>query len=138
MQSTAVLASVALLLGAQAQVAPLQPPANARMPGIVEKPGSTRTPGFLEVRGNTGGARDSTYQRDLRKVHRDIDRRRDNGELTKREARQLRREAAMIARLADRYGRDGLSASESRELDMHAQTLRSQAAIRGTHSSSKP
>jgi hypothetical protein len=97
------------------------------MPGIVETPGSTRLPITVEVRGSSG---DSTYAGDLREARREIDRRRDRGELTRREARELRREVSMLYTLAHRYGRDGLSQSERRELDMQAQTVRSQAAVR--------
>ena len=113
MQSTAILASLALLFGVQTQVAPHQPSGNARVPGIVERPGSPRMPGNIEVRGNPGNSSDSTYRRDLREVSKDIDRRRKNGELTRREARELRRAAARIGNLADRHhargGQDGRS-----------------------------
>lgn len=53
---------------------------------------------------------------------------RSRGELTKREARALRRDAAMIETLADRYGADGLSDSERRELDMRTGVLRTLVA----------
>jgi hypothetical protein len=43
----------------------------------------------------------------------------------------------MIEILATRYGRDGLSESERRELDLHAQTLRSQAADPGNPSDAR-
>ncbi|ALC11664.1 hypothetical protein LH20_06830 [Sphingopyxis sp. 113P3] len=58
---------------------------------------------------------------------------RARGELTKREARALRRDAAMIERLADRYGADGLSDSERRELDMRSEVLRTLAAAQRLH-----
>ena len=122
-----VLASAVLSLAIQAQGAPHLPPGAIRTPGIVEAPGGTRWPVAVVVRGRTG---DSTFGRDLREARREIDRRRENGELTRREARQLRREVAMISTLAQRYGRDGLSDSERRELDMHAQTVRTRSAIR--------
>jgi hypothetical protein len=53
---------------------------------------------------------------------------RKRGELTKREARGLRRDAGMIETLADRYGADGLSDSERRELDMRTEVLRTLTA----------
>ena len=133
MSSIAVLASVALSLAVQAQVAPGHPPGSVHVPGIVETPGSVRLPITVEVRSDGSG--NSTYRRDLDDALDEIDRRRENGELTRREARQLRREAAMIDNLAERYGRDGLSDSELRDLEMHAQTLRSQAVVRAARPS---
>jgi len=133
MPTIAVLASAALALAIQAQAAPPLPSGGMRVPGIVETPGSVRLPITVEVR--SGGSSNSTYRRDLDDAHREIDRRRDNGELTRREARALRREATMIANLADRYGRDGLSDSELRELEMHAQTLRTQTVVRAAQAS---
>lgn len=53
-----------------------------------------------------------------------IERARDNGRLSRAEARRLDREARLIGRLAARYGRDGLSPSESAELTSRTQILR--------------
>ena len=102
------------------------PSGAARVPGIVEPapPGSFRLPGMVQVR---PGIIDPFVEHDLREAHKNIERRRDNGELTGREARRLRREAHLVARLAYRYGRDGLSDPERRELALRAQTLRSQS-----------
>ena len=58
---------------------------------------------------------------------------RARGELTKREARALGRDAVMIERLADRYGADGLSSSERRELDMRTEVLRTLTAAQRLH-----
>jgi len=55
-----------------------------------------------------------------------IERARDAGLITRREARQLRREANRIAVRANVYASDGLSASERRELENSAAALRSQ------------
>lgn len=41
----------------------------------------------------------------------------DRGDLTRREARSLRRELFMVARTREAYMRDGLSAFEARDLD---------------------
>ena len=49
---------------------------------------------------------------------------RDSGDLTRREARALEREARLIGRLAVRYGRDGLSAPERGEIAMRAAAVR--------------
>lgn len=61
---------------------------------------------------------------DLREARKRISNGRDTGQLSKREARALRREAGQISALAERYARDGLSDSERRELDMRTQVLR--------------
>ena len=62
--------------------------------------------------------------RDLRDIEGRIDRARDSGAITRREARQLRREARLIASLAGRYAQDGLSGSERSELTNRAVYLR--------------
>jgi hypothetical protein len=53
-----------------------------------------------------------------------IDDARESGALSRREARGLEREARAIGRLADRYGRDGLSPSERAELENRTNYLR--------------
>lgn len=122
-----VLASVALAFAGQSYPAP--PPSAGPLPGIVEPSGGTRFPGpvTMHFEGDDGA-----FRHDLREARREVDRRRRNGEISRHEARQMRREIALIDRVAERYGRDGLSDSERRELAMHAQVLRSQAAVRGT------
>ena len=62
--------------------------------------------------------------RELRDIRSRIEHARESGDLSAREARQLRREARLIGRLAGRYGRDGLSPSERSELQVRAQVLR--------------
>ncbi|GAA4041227.1 hypothetical protein [Parerythrobacter jejuensis] len=52
---------------------------------------------------------------------------RDAGQLSRREARGLRREARQIGAMADRFAQDGLSPEESRELQTRAQVLKQQA-----------
>lgn len=124
-----IFASAALALAVQAYPAS-PPPQGARvLGGIAESPGSRRVPGPIELRVEPGGG---SFDRDLREARRTVDRRRKAGELTRREARQLRREIAVIGSLADRYGRDGLSASERRELQMHTQTVRHRSATQGS------
>jgi hypothetical protein len=61
---------------------------------------------------------------DVRDVRERIDAAREAGRISAREARQLRREANLIARLGERYGRDGLSDSERQELEVRAAALR--------------
>ncbi|HLL29958.1 MAG TPA: hypothetical protein VK403_03075 [Allosphingosinicella sp.] len=62
--------------------------------------------------------------KELRDINGRIDRARDNGALSRSEARRLEREARAIGRLARRYGRDGLSPSERAELENRANYLR--------------
>ena len=123
----AAMVLVALPSAAHAQFQPQPMPPAAGLPGIVERgpPGSFRLPGMVEIRADTG---DRAVAHDLREARETIERRRENGELTRREARRLRREARVVERLAYRYGRDGLSNPERRELTLRAQTLRSQSA----------
>ena len=66
--------------------------------------------------------------RDVRDIRRRIERARENGVLSGREARRLNREANRIERLAERYGRDGLSPSERAELEARALYLRGLAS----------
>ena len=62
--------------------------------------------------------------KELREIDRSIDRARDGGRLSGREARRLDREARAIGRLARLYGRDGLSPSERAELEARTAYLR--------------
>ena len=127
---TVVAAVIALTLpvAAQAQFrAEPMPRAAARLPGIVDRtpPGTMRVPGLVQVRVVPG---DRAVAHDLREARDTIDRRYENGELTRREARRLRREVRLIDRLQYRYGHDGLRADERAELVLRAQELRSRAA----------
>jgi hypothetical protein len=62
--------------------------------------------------------------RELADIRRDIARSRDSGDLTRAEARQLRRQVRLIGSLAGRYGQDGLSRPERNELQSRALYLR--------------
>ena len=97
-----------------------------RQPGITERrpPPAEHIPNPIEVRVHEG---DRAIARDLRDARRSIERRRESGEISRREARQLRRAVSRVAGLAYRYGQDGLSPSEASELQLHASTVRSQA-----------
>ena len=55
--------------------------------------------------------------RELRNLRHTIREERDRGQLSGREAHQLKREAHAIERLAERYADDGLSRSEQAELE---------------------
>ena len=60
----------------------------------------------------------------LRDIDRSVERGRESGRLSRREARRLDREARAIDRLARLYGRDGLSPSEAAELEARTAYLR--------------
>jgi hypothetical protein len=61
---------------------------------------------------------------EMRDVRGKIHDARESGQISGREARQLRRESRAIERLAGVYGRDGLSQSERRELENRTHYLR--------------
>ena len=62
--------------------------------------------------------------KEIRDIEGRIDRGRESGRLSPREARRLDREARVLGRLARRYGRDGLSPSERAEIEARAAYLR--------------
>ena len=62
--------------------------------------------------------------REVGDIRKRVDRAREGGRISKREARQLDREARLIRRLERRYASDGLSSSERRELEARAHYLR--------------
>lgn len=62
--------------------------------------------------------------RQLRDIDKRIERARDSGRLSGREARRLERESRAIGRLARFYARDGLSPSERAELENRTHYLR--------------
>ena len=64
--------------------------------------------------------------RQLRHIRQRIDRARESGIISRREARQLNREARLIGSLAARYGVHGLTQSERKELQARADFLRAQ------------
>ena len=65
--------------------------------------------------------------RELRHIRDRIDDARASGVLSRREARALYRESRALAGLSRRYGRDGMSPSERRELEARAAYLRDAA-----------
>jgi hypothetical protein len=58
------------------------------------------------------------------KIRRDIHDGRDSGQLSRRDARRLRREASQIDAMEARFGRDGFSDAELYELAARRQLLR--------------
>ncbi len=65
----------------------------------------------------------------LRQIDDNIDDGRDSGQLTKREAKVLRRDNRQIGSMQARFGRDGLSADEMAELRTRAEVLREQVNL---------
>ena len=57
------------------------------------------------------------------KIHERVRRARDNGLISRQEARRLSREARLIEQLAARYDADGLSDPEGSELELRTQAL---------------
>ena len=70
----------------------------------------TRTPGIVASGGPSTARETSALRRDIRRG-------RASGTVSRREARALRRETDQIDTLAERYGADGLSDAEARELN---------------------
>lgn len=70
--------------------------------------------------------------REVAHMRRRIDRARDAGLISRREARRLDREARLIRSMAYRFARDGLSASERRELESRSRALDGAIGARST------
>ncbi len=105
----AILLLLSPYAAAYAQIAPRSPSEPERIPGAIVD---------VNVR---SGQQDAG--RELRETRDRIKSGRKSGDLSKEEARALRREVDQIGTLAERYGRDGLSESERRELDMRSRAL---------------
>ena len=104
----ALLATLAIHPAA-AQIVGPRPPSDYRAPNPFIGDSSLPGPGV---------------RRDVRDIRKRVDRAEESGRISKREARQLDREARLIGRLERRYASDGLSASERRELEARALYLR--------------
>ena len=98
-----------IAMPAAARFAPMPPSGEQRPPRLFG--GDSSLPGP-----STG--------RELRDVRRRVDRARDGGIISRRQARQLHREVRTVSRLERRYGRDGLSSAERAELQTRTQLLR--------------
>lgn len=121
--------STAMPAGTGHRSGPINGSADARNVEYRPQPGPDRN---AERRRARGEARlnDGYYQRQLARARDDIDRRRERGELTRSEARHLRREIGRIHATAGWYGRDGFSTSELGALELRASELRSRIATR--------
>lgn len=69
------------------------------------------------------GTSATLYLRNLEDIHSSVLDRRRSGDLSKSEARALKKQQRVLQALGDRYAEDGLSASEERELAMLSQAL---------------
>ena len=96
----------------------LAAPAGAQIVGPHDY-GDVRMPERL---GPSGRMRSPSPGREARDIRRDIERLRDSGAISRREARQLSRQARLIAR----HGHGSLSDSAVRALEAQALALRSQ------------
>jgi hypothetical protein len=63
------------------------------------------------------------YLRNLEDIRSSVSDRRRSGDLSKSEARALKKQQRVLQALGERYAEDGLSASEERELAMLSQAL---------------
>ena len=146
----ATLLFLALPCAAHAQfTAQPMPEARHRGPPIGGGDGTSNSqPGPIRVRSDTTrapeGARIATVEGrsstgpvtfgdELDRARRDIRRQRDSGDLSRSEARALRKEADRIDAMADRFRQDGFSELERRELEVRASELRNRTAT-GRHS----
>jgi hypothetical protein len=103
-------------------------PAGARIAGK-HPPGDVRRPDPFIAEGRASGP---SVGKDVRQIRKQVDRARESGALTPREARRLKREARLIGRHARLFARDGLSESERRELEARSFYLRD-AVSRARH-----
>lgn len=103
---------------------PLPGAAQARFIPQAPPPNVERTPGIAD-RGTLPGE-PMPVGHDLDSARKLISAGRRNGDLTRAEAKVLRREARQIGVLTNRYGSDGLSGPERREIDMRVHLLRAQ------------
>lgn len=74
----------------------------------------------------------SSVGRELNKTRSDIRDGREADQLSRREARRLRREGRAIGGLSDRFAADGLSGSEASELRVREELLRAEVVARRT------
>lgn len=109
----ALLAGMLLLFPKSQEIWDPPKPVSVRaLPGI--KPGASEVGGLKAI------------------VREEIRDGRRSGELSRKEAKDFRRQAGYIGSLEHRYARDGLSESELRELRTRLEALRSMIYARGS------
>ena len=82
-------------------------------------------PAAAQFRGGGGyGRQGANIERQIDQIEQQIDRLRDRRQISRQEAARLDRQAEQLDRLHDRYRRNGLTASESRDLQIRIQNLR--------------
>ncbi len=89
-------------------------------------PGDEKPPIVIDVSVIPGSR---VLGQDLEEARERIKQQRESGAISKREAKALRRQAGLIDALAERYGADGLSDPERRELELRADVLRAETAF---------
>ncbi|WP_448663805.1 hypothetical protein ACG3SL_03790 [Sphingomonas sp. CJ20] len=95
-------------------------PASAQIVGRISMPSG----------GTLVAPREPDIGRQLRNTRADIRNGRDSGQLTRREARGLRREAARIGALSERYASNGLTDAEATALEGYAEMLRAAVVVK--------
>jgi hypothetical protein len=95
-----------------------------RVSAIAQPRQDLRSP-TISGRTSTGAI---TFGEELDRARRDIKRQRNSGEMSRSEARALRKEADRIGQMANRYREDGFSEFERRELDLRTSELRNRTA----------
>lgn len=111
------LAGVALFLGSAA---------HAQFTGVLRSPPPPPRQDWRTIDSRSTRIDTARERGDIRDR---IDDGRASGQLSRREARRLRRENGQLGVLADRYAQDGLSDAEARELDTRAAVLRDQVNV---------
>jgi hypothetical protein len=106
------------------------PPIGGGAGSVITQPRERTPPPAFSGRTSTGPI---TIGDELDRARRDIRRHRDSGDLSRSEARALRKEADRIDQMAARYREDGFSELERRELDLRTSELRNRTAT-GRHS----
>lgn len=98
---------------------------------LAAAPASAQIWGGPTMQGPSGSAmsRDRSAA-ETAKIRSDIQAGRDSGQLTRREAKQLKREAWQIDNLEERYAAGGLSPAEEAELFARREALRSDVIAR--------
>ncbi|NYT39543.1 hypothetical protein HZY97_02145 [Sphingomonas sp. R-74633] len=100
---------------------------------LAAAPASAQTWGGPTMQGPSGSSMGHDQRAaETAKIRSDIRDGRDSGQLTRREAKQLKREAYQIDTLEERYATGGLSPSEEAELFVRREALRNDVTAKRT------